>query len=50
MTEWLSQDQTVQHILPPVFDIMKESATEVRVSLMQNITVLAKTMTEDNLI
>ena len=50
MTEWLSQEQTVQHILPPVFEILKESATEVRVSLLQNITVLSKTLTEENLI
>jgi len=34
LAESLSKEDTIAHILPPVTAIMKDSATEVRVSLM----------------
>ena len=34
---YISQEETVEYILPAVNQILKDSVTEVRVSLMHNI-------------
>jgi hypothetical protein len=34
LAEYLSEDEIIEFILPPVINIMKDSVTEVRVSLM----------------
>ena len=39
----------MEYILPPIINIMKDSVTEVRVSLMQNIGKLAKQISEEQI-
>ena len=47
LAEYLERDDVIQYILPPVIAIMKDSATEVKVSLMENIHKLAVVIGED---
>ena len=47
LAEHIPTDDTIQFILPTVISIMKDSVTEVRVSLMQNINKLAKAIGQE---
>jgi hypothetical protein len=38
----LDKDSTIKFIVPPVIQLIKDQATEVRVSLMQNMKHLAE--------
>ena len=41
MAQHLPKEDTIKYILPTVVTIMKDSVTEVRVSLMENINKIA---------
>jgi len=47
MAEHLPRDDTIKYILPSVVAIMKDSVTEVRVSLIENISKIADTIGEE---
>ena len=48
MSQYLDHDKTIDYIMPTIFNLLKEdSVTEVRVSLLENISTLAKAIGEE---
>lgn len=47
--QYISKEEVIQYVLPPVIAIMKDSVTEVRVSLMENMDKLAMAIGEENI-
>jgi len=47
LAAYITQEETIEYILPAVNQILQDSVTEVRVSLMQNIRQLAKAVGDE---
>ena len=47
LSDALSTEQILEHVVPPILKIMQDSSTDVRISLMKNIAKLAKNMGEE---
>jgi len=50
LAENMTNDHVIEHLLPPIQEMMKDGSTEVRVSLLENIHNLVKSLSEENLI
>lgn len=50
MAHSLSKEDTINFIIPTVLSILKDSTTEVRVSLLENLKMLVSSLDEENIL